>query len=133
MRYTLNATGRGSGLPRASMFAATTRPVETALVVPRHSGILLTCDSVQSWETTEGCSFLGGLMARAMGCKGRACIGPGWRKMTEPKDGTGFAPDFRELLGHEFKHLMAGHDEPLLETAKTDLSAAVTKAYGPLS
>ena len=43
-------------------------------------------------------------MSRMMGFKGRACIGPGWRKMCEPKDGKGFGPDFERLLQLDFRH-----------------------------
>ena len=41
-------------------------------------------------------------MARAMGFRGRACIGPGWRKVSEPKDGGGLGPDFARLLNLQF-------------------------------
>jgi hypothetical protein len=106
------------------------RTPETALHLTRHGGLLLTCDSVQNWETTAGCSFLGGLMARAMGFRGRGCIGPGWRKASEPKDGAGFAPDFKRLLALEFRHVISGHGPPMKETAKEALRAQVWRLYG---
>lgn len=105
------------------------RSPETALLVPRHGGVLLTCDSVQNWETVAGCSFLGRTMSRMMGFRGRACIGPGWRKMCEPKDGVGFRPLFEQLLELEFRHVLGGHGAPMKDTAKDDLRASVRRVY----
>jgi hypothetical protein len=102
---------------------------ETALLVPRHGGVLLTCDSVQNWEATTGCTLLGKAMARLMGFRGRACIGPGWRKMCEPKDGTGFGPEFQQLLALEFRHVLGGHGAPMKDSAKDDLRASVRRVY----
>ena len=102
---------------------------ETAIVYANHGGVLFTCDSVQSWETTAGTSFLGGVMARMMGFKGTTVIGPGWRKLCEP-DGDGFGPDFKRLLEKDFRHLLSGHGVPVKDVAKTDLTERVRKIYG---
>jgi hypothetical protein len=107
------------------------RTPETAVLIPRYGGLLLTCDSVQNWERTTGTSMLGGLMARAMGFRGRACIGPGWRKVSEPKDGGGLAPDFARLLNLNFKHAIGGHGPPMKDTARDDLRAQVKKLWPP--
>jgi hypothetical protein len=96
----------------------------------RHGGLLLTCDAVQNWETTRGCSFLGGVMSRRMGFRGRACIGPGWRKISEPKDGQGFGPEFRKLLDLDFRHVLGGHGGPMKDTARDDLRTSVDALYG---
>jgi hypothetical protein len=105
------------------------RTPELALHVPRHGGVLFTCDSVQNWETGEGCSFLGKAMARMMGFKGRACIGPGWRKQSEPKDGKGFGPEFEKLAALDFKHAIGGHGAPMKDTARDDLRASIARIY----
>jgi hypothetical protein len=105
------------------------RTPEMAMLVPRHGGILFTCDSVQNWETAAGCSFLGRVMARAMGFRGRACIGPGWRKQSEPKTNGGFAPEFQKMLALDFKHALGGHGSPMKDTAREDLRASVRKLY----
>jgi hypothetical protein len=102
---------------------------ETAILLKRQGGILFTCDSVQNWETTTGCSLLGGLMARGMGFRGRACIGPGWRKQCEPKDGVGFGPTFRQLLELDFRHIIGGHGAPIKDDAKDALRASVSRLY----
>jgi hypothetical protein len=102
---------------------------EAVMLLPRHGGVLLTCDSVQNWDAIPGCTFLARTMTRMMGFKGRACIGPGWRKQCEPKDGTGFRPDFEKLLELPFCHALGGHGEPMKDTAKDDLRAQVRKVY----
>jgi hypothetical protein len=105
------------------------RTPETAIHLARHGGLLLACDSVQNWESTTGCSVLGGVMARAMGFRGRACIGPGWRRMSEPKEDGGFASDFSRMLALEFRHAIGGHGAPMKDTAKEDLRASAAKLY----
>jgi hypothetical protein len=108
----------------------TSRSSEVVMHLPRHGGILLSCDSVQNWETTDGCSVLGGAMARVMGFKGRACIGPGWRKQCEPKEGENFHPTFKKILELDFAHGLTAHGPPMRDTAKADLKASVARAYG---
>jgi hypothetical protein len=103
---------------------------ETVIHLKRHGGMLLTCDSVQSWaKVPDGCSFFGSLMAKAMGFKGRACIGPGWRKQCEPKSGENFGPKFRSLLDLDFDHILSAHGPPVEGGAKADFQAAVDALY----
>jgi hypothetical protein len=117
-------------LAGATLFAfERSKTAETVLHLERHDGLLLTCDSVQNWETTAGCSLLGGFMSRRMGFKGRACIGPGWRGMSEPKDGTGFRDAFEKLLELDFRHAIGGHGLPITQTAKQDLRREVERVY----
>jgi hypothetical protein len=122
----------GGKLPLAGgtlfSFEASKTP-ETAIHLERHDGLLLTCDSVQNWETAPGLSVLGKVMAGFMGFRGRACIGPGWRKACEPKDGKGFKPDFDRLVSLEFRHAIGGHGAPLEDTARDDLRAQMAKIY----
>jgi hypothetical protein len=106
------------------------RTPETAIHLSRHGGILFTCDAVQNWETTRGCSPMGAVLARLMGFKGRACIGPGWRRFSEPKDGRGFGPDFQRLLQLDYRHALGGHGPPVKDTARDDLRALVQRLYG---
>jgi len=123
---------RGGELPieGATLFSFDrSRTPETAMLVPRHGGVLLACDSMQNWEATTGCSLLGKAVARMMGFKGRACIGPGWRKASEPKDGAGFRAEFEQLLELPFRHAIGGHGAPMKDTAKDDLRAQVRRVY----
>jgi hypothetical protein len=118
-------------LPDASLLAFDrSRSPETVLISSRHDGVLLTCDSVQNWGSIpEGCSLLGSVMAKLMGFRGRACIGPGWRGACEPKDGVGFGPKLREILTHDFRHMLAAHGPPLLHEAKDELRRTVDRLY----
>jgi hypothetical protein len=103
---------------------------ETVLHLKRHGGILLTCDSVQNWAARPGgCSFLGWMLAKAMGFSGAACIGPGWRKESEPKTGPDFGPRFRQLLDLDFRHFISAHGPPRIDTAKDDLRATIDRLY----
>jgi len=119
--------GGESPIAGATVFSFdASKSAELALIA---RGILFSCDSVQNWETTAGCSFLGGVMARVMGFRGRACIGPGWRKQCEPKDGKGFGPDFDRLLALDWKHAIGAHGPPMKDTAKDDLRASKQRIY----
>ncbi len=119
-------------LADASLFAfETSRAPELVLHLRRHGGVLVTCDAVQRWDPLpDGCSRLWRWMSGPMGFRGRACIGPGWRRAAEPKDGVGFGPSFRALLERDFRHVVSAHGRPLLDTARDDLRRAVTALYG---
>jgi hypothetical protein len=118
-------------LPDASLVAFDrSRTPETVLHLRRHGGMLLTCDSVQSWATMpEGVSLLAIPMAKLMGFRGRACVGPGWRGACEPKDGVGFGPKFREILELDFRHLIGAHGPPIVDDAKEELRRTVDGLY----
>ena len=123
--------GEGGPVQRAELFTfdRAAKP-EACLLLRRDDGILVTCDSVQNWGDFDGCSLLGKLTMKAMGCGGAARIGPGWRKVAEPKDRDGFRPDFDRLLALPFRHLLPSHGRPLKENAKEALAARVEEAYG---
>jgi hypothetical protein len=104
---------------------------EVVLHLARHGGALAACDSVQNWEhRPEGCSWLGSLLAVAMGLKGRSCLGPGWLREAEEKGSRALAGDYARILDLDFRHLLAAHGPPVLDTARDDLRVAVTKRYG---
>ncbi len=103
---------------------------EVAMLLPQHGGILLTCDSLQNWEDHGGCNKRGKLMALAMGFRGGAIVGPGWRRFCEPKDEHGFKPDFERLLELPFKHLVSAHGKPLLHVAKDRVAQRIEQLYG---
>jgi hypothetical protein len=107
------------------LFEKGARP-EAAILLQRHGGVLLTCDSYQNWTSFEGCSLLGGLMMRAMGF-GPALIGAPWAKMMGPA----VRDDFERLLQVPFTHLVPAHGAPLRDAAKEGLRAAITRRFGP--
>lgn len=101
---------------------------EAALLYRRHGGLLITCDSVQNWEHTDGCSAMGKLAAHAMGFMTPAQIGPPWRKRMTPAGGT-LEPDFHRLLDLEFRHLIGAHGGLLRDEAQSHLRATIERTY----
>lgn len=102
---------------------------EAVLVLAQGEGnLLVTCDSVQNWTDTKGCSFVGGLVTRMMGFIEPAKIGPIWVKnMTDGRPGQ-MRADFDRLLAHDFRHLIAGHGTLLRDGAKEALRRSCDRA-----
>ena len=117
-------------LANATLFDFTqSRSPETILHLARHGGILFACDSIQNWDHALGLSALGGIMTKLMGFRGRACIGPGWRRVSESKQDGGFAPDFARLMQLEFRHIVGAHGSPMKDTGRDDLRARLDQLY----
>jgi hypothetical protein len=114
---------------RASAFVFTGGKLgEAALVVEQPQGnLLITCDSVQNWTDTRGCSLLGGLVSRAMGFLVPAKLGPIWVKKMTDGHPAALRPDFDRLLARDFQHLIAGHGSLLRNDAKAALERSVAK------
>ncbi|MCA9685024.1 MAG: hypothetical protein KC457_22770, partial [Myxococcales bacterium] len=122
--------GRSAPFENASAFAfETSRAPEAALHVDRHGGVLLTCDSVQNWTTTAGCSAPAKLVTHAMGFMKPAQIGPPWRKFMTPEGGS-LRADFERLAGLEFRHMIGGHGTPLRDVARERLRETIARVYG---
>jgi hypothetical protein len=111
-------------------FAAASRG-EAALLVEQPSGnLLVSCDSIQSWSDTAGCSLLGGVTARAMGfLRERATIGPIWVKEMTGNRPSALRPDFERLLALEFDHLISAHGGLLRGGARSAISRACDVAF----
>lgn len=102
---------------------------EAAFLVERDGGILITGDSVHNWADTAGCSLPAKLVTRIMGfLKRPAQIGPPWRKMMSPDEGT-LRPDFERLASLDFAHIVPAHGCPLMNTAKQDLKATIEATF----
>ena len=117
-------------IPDAELFEfRDTKDKEGALLIRRAGGILITCDSVQHWSNTRGCSFPARLVSHLIGFRRRpAQIGPPWRKRMTPK-GASLKSDFDRLTQLDFAHLIAAHGHPLRDTAKQDLEATVQATF----
>jgi hypothetical protein len=103
---------------------------EAALVLPRDGGVLVTCDAVQNWTSTEGCNFLGGVMMKAMGFIEPAKVGPVWVKRMHPATkGKALHAEFERLASLEFQHLLSAHGTPLMNNARNLLRASVERAF----
>ena len=117
-------------IPDAELFEfRDTKEKEGALLIRRAGGILITCDSVQHWSNTRGCSFPARLVSHLIGFRRRpAQIGPPWRKRMTPK-GASLKSYFDRLTQLDFAHLIAAHGHPLRDTAKQDLEATVQATF----
>lgn len=125
--------GGPSPVARASVFVfeAATKG-EAALVVEQTAGnLLVTCDSVQNWVDVEGCSLIGGVVARVMGFIEPAKIGPIWLKQMTSNNPAAMKPDFDRLLGRDFRHLIAGHGALLRDEAKAALARSCERVLVP--
>ena len=110
------------------VFEHTVKP-EAALLLHREGGLLITCDSVQNWTTTDRCSPVAKVVTHAFGFLHPAQIGPPWRKKMTPKGGT-LRPDFERLAALPFKHLVGGHGTVLRDHAQERLQATIIRVYG---
>lgn len=121
--------GGAGPLAKARVFSfEAAKEGEAALIVEQEAGnLLVTCDSVQNWTDTEGCSFVGGLVTRMMGFIEPAKIGPIWLKNMTQGQPTKMKPDFERLLSLDFRHLIAGHGTLLRDEAKEALRASVER------
>jgi hypothetical protein len=101
---------------------------EAAILLPIDGGLLLTCDSVQNWTSTEGTSLPVKVILKVGGFMRPAVIGPPWRKaMTKPD--APLVADFQKLLREPFRHLLGGHGTPLLQNAKEALTSSVSATF----
>ncbi|MDH3716302.1 MAG: hypothetical protein OET44_20940 [Gammaproteobacteria bacterium] len=109
------------------VFEYTRRP-ECALLVRRHEGILITCDSLQHWGDRRYCSILVRAMLPFIGFRRRTLIGPLWLKYMTPRDAS-LRADFERLLQLPFSHLVNAHGSLLRDNAHAAASAAVRRAF----
>jgi hypothetical protein len=117
-------------IPGASLFRfENTKFPEAAIRLPTDGGLLLTCDSVQHWTTTEGASLLMKGILRAGGFMRPAVIGLPWRRAMAKPDANLYV-DFQRLLQEPFQHLMGGHGSLLSKNAKETLASSVARTFG---
>lgn len=122
--------GGASPLERAKVFSfKQCSRGEAALVVTQPEGdLLVTCDSVQHWPDTAGCSAVGGLVCRTMGFLSEpAKIGSIWLKESTGGDPRKMLPDFERLLSHDFAHMMSAHGDLLRKDARREIERSCEK------
>ena len=115
--------------PGCRLFRFELTQMPEAALLHEPAELLITCDSVQNWETTEGCSPAAALAARTMGFMKPAQIGPPWRKRMTPSGGS-LRPDFERLAALPFRHLIGGHGSPLRDHAPDRLQETIARVYG---
>jgi hypothetical protein len=100
---------------------------ECAILLRRHGGLLITCDSLQHWTDWSYCSPLARLVMALLGFRRTTFIGPPWRKTMTPKGGS-LRPDFDRLLELDFDHHIGAHGTPCRGGAHQRVEAAVARA-----
>lgn len=120
--------GQTSPLPinDASLFQFETASIpEGVLHLHRNGGILIACDALQNWlRPDEHFCDASRQRMEQMGFFTPANVGPVWLQAAEPAAG-----DFNRLKSLNFKHVLCGHGQPLLESAKEDFSATFTRLF----
>lgn len=113
--------------PDSSAFVFDTPKLpEAALLLKRHGGILITCDSLQNMTGPD--EYFNDYAAESkerLGFFNKATVGPGWLKFAEPK-----TSDLARLKELEFSHLLSAHGDPLLDEAHQAVSATMSRLFG---
>ena len=102
---------------------------ECALLVRKHGGVLVTCDSIQHWTDWSHCTLPAKLAMQLVGFSHTTLIGPPWRKYMTPKGGS-LRPDFQRLLELEFEHMVGAHGRLCRDSAYRNVEAAVARSFG---
>lgn len=99
---------------------------EALLLLERHGGVLLSCDSLQNMHGPDAhFDEASAAMMSGAGFFRPGNIGPGWIRAASPE-----ASDFERLKALRFRHLLSAHGVPLLHEAHAVLSATVLEQYG---
>jgi hypothetical protein len=104
------------------------RHPECAVLLERHGGLLVTCDSIQHHVDWTHCSLMARLAMRAMGFMKPMNIGPPWRKTMTPEGGS-LRPDFERLLELDFDHAVGAHGSVCRGGAKQALRNTVSHVF----
>jgi hypothetical protein len=123
------AADRPLPFPDAQLFAFedTTQP-ESALLIRRDPGVLLTCDAIQHYGDYRHNTLLARLAMPFVGFPKTTIVGPIWLKMMTPEGGS-LKRDFERLLTLDFDRLLSAHGSLLNAGAKASVAMAVSKAF----
>jgi hypothetical protein len=123
------AVDRPLPFPDAELFAfAGTKQPESALLIRRDPGILLTCDSIQHYGDYRHNTLLARLVMPFIGFPRTTVVGPIWLKIMTPPGGS-LKSEFERLLTLDFDRLLSAHGSLLASGAKDSVAAAVRKAF----
>lgn len=115
--------------PDAELFAFEgTKQPESALLIRRDPGILLTCDAIQHYGDYRHNSLLARLVMPFIGFPKTTIVGPIWLKMMT-REGGSLKSDFERLLTLDFDRLLSAHGSLLTSGAKDSVTKAVRKAF----
>ncbi len=109
------------------VFDGTTQP-ESALLIKRGGGTLLTCDAIQHYGDYSNNTFLVRLILPFIGFPKRTVVGPIWLRRMTPEDKS-LEIEFRRLLELDFDALLSAHGTLLKSGARQSVTQAVDDAY----
>jgi len=123
------ATDRPLPFPAAELFAFEgTKQPESALLIRRNPGILLTCDAIQHYGDYRHNTLLARLVMPLIGFPKTTVVGPIWLKIMTPEGGS-LKSNFERLLTLDFDRLLSAHGSLLTSGAKQSVAMAVRKAF----
>ena len=101
---------------------------ECALLLTTDKGVLLTCDSLQTYADFSNSNLPARLLLPFVGFSKSTLIGPIWLKIATPGGGT-LRADFERLLELPFDALLAAHGTFLKSGAHAAVQRAIAKAF----
>jgi hypothetical protein len=123
------AADRPLPFPDAGLFAFEgAKQPESALLIRRDPGILLTCDAIQHYGDYRHNTLLARLVMPFIGFPKTTIVGPIWLKIMTPAGGS-LKSEFERLLTLDFDRLLSAHGSLLTSGAKDSVAMAVRKAF----
>ena len=123
------AADRPLPFPDAELFAFEgTKQPESALLIRRDPGILLTCDAIQHYGDYRHNTLLARLVMPLIGFPKTTVVGPIWLKIMTPKGGS-LKSEFERLIALDFDRLLSAHGSLLTSGAKGSVAMAVRRAF----
>jgi hypothetical protein len=115
--------------PDAQLFCFHGTQPESAVLLRRGRGLLLTCVAIQHYGDYRHTSPAAKLLLPLLGFPKTTLVGPIWLKAVTTPGGT-MRGDFERLLRLKFDSLFAAHGSFLPEGAHAAVEVAVHKAFG---
>lgn len=112
----------------AQLFCFNGTQPESALLLDRGHGLLLTCDAIQHYGDYHQHSTMAKLVMPFIGFPKTTLVGPIWLKAVTPPGGS-LRADFERLLQWRFDSLLSAHGSLLASGAHAAAAAAVHKAF----
>ena len=101
---------------------------ESALLIEREGGLLLTTDSLQHYGDYRHNNFFARTLMPFIGFPRKMVVGPIWLKMMTPEGGS-LESEFRRLLELDFNHFLSAHGSLLRDSAHDAVADAVDRAF----
>jgi hypothetical protein len=115
--------------PDAELFCFEgTKQPESALLIRKSGGLLLTCDAIQHYGDYRHNTLLARLVMPFIGFPRTTIVGPIWLKLMTP-EGASLESEFRRLLTLEFDNLLSAHGSLLRGGAHAAVENAVDRAF----